>query len=494
MDRAERNEVPEATLPRVLGLKEAYCVVVGCVIGSGIFMVPATVARDVPFVGGIALVWVVGGLFSLAGALTLAELGAMLPRAGGLYVYLREAYGPRTGFLFGWTEFWVIRTGSMATLASAFARYFVQLVAAPAGVRTEVWQAGAAVAAIAIVATVNVLGTALGGRLQVAGTAIKVGGIAALIALPVVVGGGNSANLAPAWPRAFDGSVWTGMMTAMVGVLWAYDGWVNLTPLAEEVREPGRNIPRALLLGMASLIAIYLTTTLAYHLVLSLPEVAASSTDRGAEGAVAARYCSKLVGRWGVMAISILVMTSIFIALNGNALTGPRAYFAMARDGLFPAALCRIHPRFQTPSHAVVAQAAWAILLTLAGTVLIVIPPPVAAGGLPDPIRRAWAELHKTPLYDVLYTYVIFGATLFTMLAIASVFVLRARRPDLPRPYRTWGYPVTPLLYVVASLVLLASMLRETPAESFAGLLIILLGLPAYAVFARRETLRPPNL
>ena len=388
--------------------------VVGSVIGSGIFMVPATVARDVPFVGGIALVWIIGGLFSLAGALTLAELGAMLPRAGGLYVYLREAYGPRPAFLFGWTEFWVIRTGSMATLAAAFARYFGQLVAAPEGVRTEVWQAGAAVAAIAIVATVNVLGTALGGRLQVAGTAIKVGGIAALIALPIAVGGADPANLAPVWPRAFDGSMLTGMMTAMVGVLWAYDGWVNLTPLAEEVREPGRNIPRALLLGMASLIAIYLATTLAYHLVLSLPEVAASSTDRGAEGAVAARYCSKLVGRWGVVAISILVMSSIFIALNGNALTGPRAYFAMARDGLFPATLCRIHPRFQTPAHAVVAQAVWAILLTVAGTALIVIPPPEAAGGLPGPIRLAWAKLHQTPLYDVLYTYVIFGATLFT--------------------------------------------------------------------------------
>lgn len=193
------------------------------------------------------------------------------------------------------------------------------------------------------------------------------------------------------------------------------------------------------------------------------------------------------------MAISILVMTSIFIALNGNALTGPRAYFAMARDGLFPATLCRIHPRFQTPSHAVVAQAAWAILLTVAGTVLIVIPPRGADGRLRGPIRLAWAKLHQTPLYDVLYTYVIFGATLFTMLAIGSVFVLRARRPDLPRPYRTWGYPATPLLYVVASLVLLASMLRKTPAESLAGLLIILLGLPAYEVFARRKKVQAAN-
>ena len=149
------------------------------------------------------------------------------------------------------------------------------------------------------------------------------------------------------------------------------------------------------------------------------------------------------------MAISVLVMCSIFIALNGNALTGPRAYFAMARDGLFPATLCRIHPRFQTPAHAVDRAGGWAILLTVAGTTLILIPPPEAGGRLPGPIRLAWTKLHQTPLYDVLYTYVIFGATLFTMLAIASVFVLRARRPDLPRPYRTWGYPATPLLYIV---------------------------------------------
>ena len=233
----------------MLGPVEALCVVVGTVIGSGIFIVPAGVARDVPAIGPIVLVWVVGGVFSAAGALTLAELAAMLPQAGGPYVYLREAYGPLPAFLFGWTEFLVMRAGSMATLAAAFARYFALNVPPPAGITREVWQAGAAVGALAVVTTVNVLGTAWGGRLQVAGTLLKVGGVLALIGLPFVLGGHDAANLTPVWPAKF-GTAWLpGMMAAMVGVLWAYDGWVNLTPLAEEVRDPGRNVPLAMIAG-----------------------------------------------------------------------------------------------------------------------------------------------------------------------------------------------------------------------------------------------------
>jgi amino acid transporter len=477
----------DQTLPRVLGPVEAFCVVVGSVIGSGIFIVPAEVARDVPALGPIVLVWIVGGVFSAAGALTLAELGAMLPRAGGPYVYLRAAYGPLPAFLFGWTEFLVVRAGSMATLAAAFARYFVQIVPPPAGIAAEIWQAGAAAGAIALVTTVNILGTAWGGRLQVAGTVLKVGGVLALIGLPFVLGGHDVSRLTPVWPRGFGVSWLEGMMVAMVGVLWAYDGWVNLTPLAEEVRDPGRNVPRALILGMAVLIVLYLSVTLVYHWVLPLAEVAAASTDRGAEKAVAAAYCYRLLGRPGVVAISLLVMCSTFISLNGNALTGPRAYFAMARDRLFPAALCRIHPRYRTPANAVLAQGTWAILLTVIATVLIMAPAPVAGteSQWPRPVLAAWAKLNRTPLYTVLYTYVIFGANLFYLLAIASVFVLRARRPDLPRPYRTWGYPVTPLLYVAAALLLLGNMLRQSPTESLAGLALIALGLPAYWAFRR---------
>jgi amino acid transporter len=315
---------------------------------------------------------------------------------------------------------------------------------------------------------------------------LKVGGVAVLMALPFLLGAGAIANLAPVWPTAVGGSIFAGAMTAMVGVLWAYDGWTNVTPLAEEIRDPGRNIPRALLLGMAVLITAYVGMTMAYHYVLPLAEVASASREaEHFEKAVAAVYCERLLGQKGVIAISMLVMCSTFISLNGNALTGPRAYFAMARDGLFPSGLCRVHPRFQTPANAILAQGIWAILLTLAGTFLIMVPPPTTELGLPGVILAAWKKLNETPLYDLLYTYVIFGANVFYMLAIASVFVLRMRRPDLPRPYRTLGYPVTPLLYVAAALLLLGNMLVDTQTRvpSLVGLGIILLGLPAYWFF-----------
>jgi len=475
-----------ATLPRVLGPVDAFCVVVGCTIGSGIFLVPATIAENVPFMSGIVLVWVIGGLFSLAGALTLAELGAMLPQAGGLYVFLRVAYGALPAFLFGWVEFLVVRSGSMATLAAAFARYFAQLCPRPQAIAGEVWQAGAAVLAIAVVTAVNVLGTRKGGTLQVLGTVLKVGGVVVLIALPFLLGEGTFANFTPVWPSAAGGSIFTGIMFAMVSVLWAYDGWTNITPLAEEISDPGRNIPRALLLGTVVLIAVYVSMTLAYHYVLPMGEVASASREAGhVEKAVAAVYCQQLLGRWGVVGISILVMCSTFISLNGNALTGPRTYFAMARDSLFPRALCRVHKTFQTPANAILAQGILAVILTVAATVLIVVPPAGPGHGLPGPIRDAWEKLNETPLYDLLYTYVIFGANLFYMLAISSVFVLRARRPDLPRPYRTLGYPLTPLLYVAAALLLLGNMLADhkSRVQSLAGLGIILLGLPAYYIF-----------
>jgi amino acid transporter len=373
----------------------------------------------------------------------------------------------------------------MATLAAAFSRYFSQVAPKPEGLSIEAWQALAAVTALSVVTLINVLGTRHGARLQVAGTVIKVGGLAVMIALPFLLGQGSVSRLSPVWPSGFDGSLLSGMMAAMVGVLWAYDGWINLTPLAEEVREPGRNIPRAMISGMVTLIALYLTMSLMYHTVLPMQEVAALSGAKSADKAVAASYCARLLGTNGLVAISALVMCSTFISLNGNVLTGPRAYFAMARDGLFPAGLCRVHPRYNTPANAVLAQGAWAILLTLCGTALILWPAPADGSGLPWFVLSAWRKLNVTPLYTVLYNYVIFGANVFYLLAVASVFVLRVRRPDAPRPYKTWGYPVTPLLFVVGAVYLLADMLRQSTAESVAGLGIIFAGLIAYKVFAR---------
>lgn len=483
-------------LPRVLGPIQAYCVVVGSVIGSGIFLVPASVAGNVPYMGGIVLVWIIGGLFSGAGALTLAELGAMMPRAGGPYVYIRAAYGSIPAFLFGWTELTVVRAGSMATLAAAFARYFVQNVPAPGAMNQQLWQGIAAVTVIAVVTAVNITGTRRGSALQVVGTVLKVGGVATLMFLPFFIRRGSPSNFEPIWPDALNASLYSGIMGAMIGVLWAYDGWINVTPLAEEIHNPDRNVPRALILGMATLIVVYVGMTLAYHYVLPMTEViGADKTEAGSQKAVAAVYCRHLLGGYGVTAISLLVMCSTFISINGNALTGPRAYFAMARDGLLPRALARVHPRFETPANAVLVQGLWAILLTIAGTALILVAPPEVTFPGSSYFLGAWRKLNEKPLYDLLYNYVIFGANVFYLLAVTSVFVLRFKQPHLPRPYRTWGYPFTPLLYVVGAVLLLRDMLvnPQSRGEAAAGVGLILLGLPAYAILRRSGERQPAH-
>ena len=473
-------------LPRTLGPWAALCVVVGSVIGSGIFLTPSWIAANVPNIAGIVALWVVGGLFSLAGALTLAELSAMMPRAGGPYVYLHAAYGPLPAFLFGWTEFLVIRAGSVATLASAFAIYAAQpqLFPAPNGIDPKLWLMILSILAMIAVAAVNVLGTHASGSVQIVGTILKLGALGAMMIVPFVLGKADPKNLSPMWPTAAGGWGFGGFMAAIVAVLWTYDGWVNAASMAEEVRDPGRTIPRALVLGMAILIAVYLGMTLVYHLVLPMDAIREGSNAKGSGQEVAAVFCKTLLGGRGALAIALVVVCSTLISLNGNALSGPRAYFAMARDGLFPAALCRIHPRFLTPANAILAQAVWSIALTASATAFLLVAPPNQSV-LPGFLHDAWVAFHKKPIYDVLYTYVIFGGTVFYTLAIGSVFVLRRTRPDLPRPYRTWGYPITPFVYVLASLLLIQDMLRQNRAESLAGLGIILAGLPAYLFFRR---------
>ena len=337
--------------------------------------------------------------------------------------------------------------------------------------------------ATTLLAVVNVVGTRFGGRVQVVGTALKIGALASMIVLPFLLGEANPALLTPIAPASYDRGVFQGIMAAMIGVLWTYDGWVNAASLAEEIRDPGRNIPRALILGMVVLIALYLGMTLIYHMVLPMDEIGAASFEKGSPRIVAADFFSRLLGPWGLRVIAVVVMTSTFISLNGNALSGPRAYFAMARDGLFPERLCRIDPKHQTPANAIIAQTAWAVLLMVVTTAFLLVEPPKA--GLPALALDAWGTLHRKPLYDVLYTYVIFGGTIFYGLSIVSVFVLRAKRPDLPRPYKTWGYPFTPLIYTAASLLLLGSMLAQSPFESLAGLAIVAAGVPAFLFFAR---------
>jgi len=487
-EAVDRVGVGSETLPRTIGPFTALCVVVGSVIGSGIFLVPADVAQKVPSMGGIVMLWVVGGLFSLAGALTLAELAAMLPRAGGPYVYLREAYGRLPAFLFGWTEFLIIRAGSVATLAAAFAIYASQpqMFPPPGKLDPRLWQMILACGAMTAVAIINVIGTRASGMVQVVGTVLKIGALGAMMIAPFVMGKAHVANLSPIWPTRIDGSLLTGFMGAIVAVLWAYDGWVNAASLAEEIHDPGRNVPRALGIGMLILIATYLGMTIVYHLVLPMSVVSQGSGEKGSGGVVAARFCQALLGDKGALAIALVVVCSTLISLNGNALSGPRAYFAMARDGLFPHALCKIHPRFQTPANAIIAQAVWSILLTVGATAFLVVEPP-RPGRIPEFLRVPWEAFHARPIYSVLFTYVIFGGTVLYTLTAASVFVLRRTRPDLPRPYKVWGYPITPLLYILASLMLIVDMLIHSRVESVAGLGIILAGVPAFLVFTSRK-------
>ena len=246
-------------------------------------------------------------------------------------------------------------------------------------------------------------------------------------------------------------------------------------------------------LGIAVLITLYLCVTLAYHLVLTLPEIAAAATERGSPRVVAAVFFQRLLGQSGLIIISLVVMGSTLISLNGNALSGPRAYFAMARDGLFPRFLCHIHPRFQTPANSIVAQAVWSIALIVAATAMLVLEPPApGAYNLPAWLQKAWTTLHDEPLYDVMYNYVIFGATLIYLMTVASIFVLRARHPDWHRPYRTTFYPVTPILFTAAATLLLGSMIAGSTFQSLAGLAVILAGIPAFLLFSR--TSPPPPL
>ncbi len=466
-DDASRSE---PRLLRVLGPWGAMTVVVGSVIGSGIFLKANVVARAVGRFDLVITVWVVCGLISLLGALASAELGAMLPHAGGSYVYLREAYGPLTAFLWGWTEFWVARTGSTAALAVVFADRLGQLIG-PLGSSGYAWaRRDLAVLAIVLLVAINLAGARWGGYVQSVTTGIKAGSLILIAVLPFLLRRYDVANLATTVVP--NKNLWLGFAAAMAAVFWAYDGWGNIGPVAEEVRDPGRNIPLALIGGLFLLITLYLGATLAYHLVLPMSVLAGIERDPF----VAQVALERLLGPAGTTVAIGIVICSVFGALNSNVLTGPRVIFAMARDGLFLAPMRRVHPRWGTPLNAILGEMAWACVLVLfaerfAGRL----------GGLLGMISggRYSYDPSKDP-FNTLTDFVIFGSYIFYTLAVAAVLVLRVRRPDLPRPYRTWGYPWVPVLFVVSSVGFLGSMFLATPVESVAGLGFIGLGVIAY--------------
>ncbi len=427
------------TLARTLGQRDLILIVVGTVIGSGIFTVPGAVLRQTQGDVGVALlVWLLGGALSLVGALAYGELGAMLPEAGGGYVYIREAFGPLPAFLLGWTLFLVIGTGSMATLAVAFSNYLDQLVTlGPRQAKV------AAVLMIAAVGAVNVKGTRDSARVQGWSTAIKVGAILVVGGGALALGDGLAALPARVFTAPLGLPLLSGVGLATIGVLWAYEGWSNMAANAGEAIDPQRTFPRGMVVGTAALIGIYLFANVGYLAALGPDGVA--GTDR-----VAAVAVSALFGPAAGRLVAVAILVSMFSATNGLILTTSRVYYAMARDGLFFRRLAEVHPRFGTPALAIVAGSAWAMLLAVTGK------------------------------FEELFTYVIFAAWAFYALGVASVLVLRRRRPEAVRPFRVPGYPVTPWLFILAAGAIVVNTIVARPGRSGLGLGIILAGVPAY--------------
>jgi basic amino acid/polyamine antiporter, APA family len=424
-------------LPRHLGLWSAVAVLIGSTIGSGIFRVPATVAERLQYPGPVFLAWVIGGLVALFGALTLAELGGALPRSGGVFAYILEGFGPLPAFLFGWSEITVIRASALGAIATIFAEYlgyFVQLT--PMQVR---WVAAVAVVAVGLLNYVGVNRAAVIMNLT---TVAKYAALAALVLLAFTMGEGSTAHFRPVWGPSINISL---IATALIAIMWTYDGWADLSFIGGEVKNPGRTLPMALIVGTSGIILIYLLLNVAYVYLVPLPDMAKSPL-------IAATAAEKipLLGRFAGAAISAVVMLSCFSTLIGSMMTGPRIFFAMADRGLFFRSIARVSPRYQSPSAAI-----W--LATCLGVVYVL---------LND--------------FQQLADKFILGIWPFYALAVGAVFVLRRTRPDMPRPYRTWGYPVVPMLFLLASVGMVVNALVTEPKDTGITFAIILAGVPAY--------------
>lgn len=434
-------------LPRKLGAFDAAGVVVGAVVGTGIFIVPAKMAAQIGSPGLILLVWLAGGFLSLMGGLTYAELGARFPAAGGQYVYLREIYGPVWGFLYGWVCFLVIQSGSLAAVAVGFAKYAGQFVTlSPNGI------VAVAVAAICGLSVINILSTRFGATVQNAFSCATLFSLLALIFLGAFSGAGSASHFSPFFPADKSlGDLIQPMALAVVGVLWSYDGWVCASYLAGEVRNPKRSLPLSLGLSLAVITLLYCAVNGIYIYLLGLNGIAGAPDER-----VASAAATILAGPRGGEWMALAILAASFGCINSGIISVPRVYFAMAVDRVFFPAFARLHPRYQTPVFAIVLQAVWSSILAVSGR------------------------------YDDLYTYVVFVAWLFYGMTALGLILLRRREPaGTQLPYRVPGYPLTPLLFVLASLVFLINTAYTSPVPSLAGLAITAAGLPGYAYFRR---------
>jgi len=462
--RAE--EQSRTLLPRSLGLISAIAVLIGSTIGTGIFRSPAGIATKVPDEGLYLLLWAMGGFFSLCGALTLAELAGALPHTGGVFVYLREGWGKLPAFLFGWSELTIIRASALGAVSTVFAEYLLRLfrIDSPGAVHYV------AAGAILLVAVFNILGVKAGALVQNITTGAKYGALVILVLAVFLIGGNNSAP-PTARPAEAPGETTLVMFgLAFISLLWVYDGWADVTFLSGEVKRPERNLPLTIIGGTLAVIAIYLLANFAYLHLLDIRQIGGSKL-------VAADAAFRIVGETGVKLVSIAVMISAFGTLNGSMMTGPRIFFAMADDGLFFKKIASVHPRFKTPHVAISLAAALAIVFVMVRT------------------------------FEQLADAFVLAIWPFYALGVAAVYSLRRKRPDLPRGYRTWGYPVTPILFILAVMWLIGNAfvedlvhgLRdnfgyyralftggELPYESSGALLvvaIVLAGIPAYYIW-----------
>jgi APA family basic amino acid/polyamine antiporter len=452
-------------LVRGLGPWAAMAMVVGHIIGTGVFLVPSAMARATSSVGLIFLVWIVGGVLSLFGALTIAELGAAMPEAGGPYVYLKRGFGPAWGFLFGWMNNMVGKPSSISTIAAGFlifVGFFMPAVRTPiftlrltmpfTARATEfvfTWAQPLAAAAIAFISIINYLGVRLAGRLQVALTSIKIGAILAVVVLGLLFGGHSASGTQSFLPPSLHWGLFAGFLTAMVGALWAYDGWIDLTFAGSEIVEPQRNIPRAVVGGTLIVGVIYLLANIVYFRVLPIEAVAAAQN-------VASETVRAFAGPRAAAWISAAMVVSALTTLNSSILTGARVPYAMARDGVFFRVADGIHPQFRTPSGAIVFQGTLACIMVLTGQ------------------------------FEDLFSLFIFAQWIFYALSVASVYGSRRKEPDLLRPYRTWGYPLVPGVFVAGALALTINLWLQRPGRSTIGLLLILAGLPFYRYWQKR--------
>ena len=455
-------------LVRGLGPWASAAIVVGTMIGTGIFLKPAEMAREGRFVSVVFAAWIVGAVLSMFGALSFAELGAAIPEAGGEYAYLRRAFGPQWGFMFGWMHSIVGRPSSMASIAAGIARFasfLIPAVAAPiftlhlpafAGLKPYVfvftWAQPVAVSWLAIMTIVNYLGVRLGGAVQVVLTLVKIISVLLVIGVAFFSGTGSPHPADPVWPSALDSGILTAFLAALAAGLWAYDGWEDLNLVGSEVENPQKNFPRALLGGVALVAAIYLLFSAACLRVLPFDAVANSSH-------IASDVVERIAGHGAAYWMTLAMVISAIGSLNSSVLSGARVPYAMARDGIFFKIADGIHPKFLTPARALIFQGVLAGLMALTGT------------------------------FEELTNLFIFAAWIFYGLAVVALFRLRKTEPEMPRPYRCWGYPWVPGIFVAGALALTLNILLQRPGRSLIGLLLIAAGLPFYKHWQRRLSL-----